>query len=138
MVFINLPVRDLQAATSFYQAVGAQLNPQFSDETASCMVFSETIYVMLLTHAKFASFAPKPIADARQQTGMLIALSAESRDDVNGILQTAATAGGVADVAPPQDLGFMYQRSFADLDGHVWEIFWMDPAMGGSQDDHGS
>ncbi|MGV2981530.1 VOC family protein [Camelimonas sp. ID_303_24] len=128
MIFINLPVRDLPAATAFYKAVGAGQNMQFSDETASCMVFSDAIFVMLLTHEKFRGFAPRPIADARQHTAMLIALSADSREEVDDLARKAAGAGGKADVMPAQDLGFMFQRTFADPDGHVWEIVWMDPA----------
>jgi len=127
MIFINLPVRSLPAATAFYKAIGAGQNMQFSDETASCMVLSDTIFVMLLTHEKFRGFAPHPVADARQHTGMLIALSADSREEVDNLVRKAGAAGGTADVMPTQDHGFMFQRTFADPDGHVWEIFWMDP-----------
>ncbi len=128
MIFINLPVRDLPAATAFYKAIGAEQNMQFSDETASCMALSDTIFVMLLTHAKFRDFSPRPIADASQHTSVLIALSADSRDEVDGLVGKAGDAGGTTDAMPPQDHGFMYQRTFADPDGHVWEIVWMDPA----------
>ena len=125
MIFVNLPVADLPKATAFYERIGATKNPQFSDDTASCMVFSDTIYVMLLTHDKFRHFTPKKIADARTSSEVLIALSAESRDGVDAMVGSAAQ-GGKPDPAPKQDLGFMYSRSFEDPDGHIWEVFWMD------------
>ncbi|MFO1176726.1 MAG: VOC family protein [Paracoccaceae bacterium] len=128
MIFVNLPVHDLAKATAFYQAIGATLNPTFSDDTASCMVFSETIYTMLLTHAKWAQFTTKPIADTTKTTEVMLALTCDSRDDVGTMLTAAAGAGGKADVNPAQDYGFMLNRSFADPDGHVWEAVWMDPA----------
>lgn len=128
MVFINLPVADLQKAIAFYEATGATKNAQFSDETAACMVVSEAIYVMLLTHEKFASFTSRPIADARATAQMLLCLSAESRDAVDDFVSKAAAAGGQADPNPAQDHGFMYGRSVEDPDGHVWEVMWMDPA----------
>jgi len=128
-IFLNLPVADVARATAFYQSIGAEKNPAFSDATASCMVFAETIYVMLLSHEKFAGFIPgRAIADATTAIGMLIALSEESRDAVDAVVGKAAAAGGIADATPRQDLGFMYSRSFADPDGHLWEVFWMDPA----------
>lgn len=126
LIFVNLPVADLPRATAFYEAIGGRRNPQFSDETASCMVFSETIHVMLLTHEMFRRFTPKEIADARKSSEVLICLSAESRDEVDGTLGKAQAAGGRPDPSPPQDHGFMYGRSFEDLDGHIWEIMWMD------------
>lgn len=126
MIFVNLPVRDLSRAIAFYEAVGATKNPQFSDETGACMVFSDTIFVMVLTHAKFASFAPRPIPDAHATTGMLLALAQDSRADVDALVERAAAAGGKADPSAQQDHGFMYSRSFEDPDGHVWEPFWMD------------
>ncbi len=128
MIFVNLPVADLARATSFYEAVGAEKNPQFSDATASCMVFSETIFVMLLTHDKFRQFTPKRIADARETTEVLLCLSADSRDDVDAVIGKAGAAGGSADPGPKQDYGFMYGRSFEDPDGHIWEVMWMDAA----------
>ncbi|MCX5495687.1 VOC family protein [Kaistia dalseonensis] len=128
LVFINLPVADLTRATAFYEAVGAQKNPQFSDATASCMVLSETIYVMLLTHEKFSQFTPKAIADAKATSEVLICISADSRADVDLTLDKAGSAGGRADPGPKQDFGFMYGRSFEDLDGHIWEVMWMDVA----------
>jgi predicted lactoylglutathione lyase len=126
MIFVNLPVSDLARSTAFYQAVGASKNPQFSDDTASSMVFSDTIYVMLLTHDKFRQFTPKKIADARTTSEVLICLSADSRDAVDDIVGKAAGAGGSTDPAPKQDFGFMYGRSFEDPDGHIWEVMWMD------------
>ena len=125
MIFVNLPVTDLKRATAFYEAVGATKNPQFSDDTASCMVFSDTIFVMLLTHEKFRQFTPRPIADARAATEVLLCLSADSREAVDETVGKAA-AGGRLDPAPKQDHGFMYGRSFEDPDGHVWEVVWMD------------
>jgi uncharacterized protein len=126
MIFVNLPVTDLARSTAFYQAIGADKNPQFSDDTASCMVFSDTIYAMLLTHDKFRQFTPKKIADARSSSEVLICLSADNRDAVDDIVGKAKGAGGSADPGPKQDYGFMYGRSFEDPDGHIWEVMWMD------------
>jgi predicted lactoylglutathione lyase len=128
MIFINLPVSDLARATAFYQAIGAEKNGQFSDETASCMVFSDTIYVMLLTPDKFRQFTPKKIADARTSSEVLICISADSRAAVDEMVGNAQAAGGVIDPGPKQDYGFMYGRSFEDPDGHIWEVMWMDVA----------
>jgi predicted lactoylglutathione lyase len=128
LIFVNLPVQDLPRAVAFYEAVGATRNPQFSDDTAACMVFSETISVMLLTHPKFSQFTPRPIADARAATEVLVCLSAESRAEVDAVVGKAAAAGGQADPGPKQDYGFMYGRSFEDPDGHIWELMWMDMA----------
>lgn len=127
MIFVNLPVRDLPRATAFYEAIGATRNPQFSDGTASCMVFSDAIFVMLLTHDKWATFTKKPISDARAASAVMLALSCDSRDAVNAMADAAAKSGGAADVNPAQDYGFMFSRSFEDPDGHVWEPMWMDP-----------
>ena len=126
MIFVNLPVSDLGRATAFYQAIGAAKNDQFSDHTASCMVFSDTIYAMLLTHDKFQQFTPKKIADAKTSSEVLICISADSRDAVDDIVGRAKHAGGAADPGPKQDFGFMYGRSFEDPDGHIWEVMWMD------------
>ncbi|WP_461357460.1 VOC family protein [Bradyrhizobium sp. USDA 4454] len=126
MIFVNLPVSNLARATAFYEAIGATKNPQFSDDTASCMVISETIFVMLLTNDKFRQFTPKTIADARTSSEVLICLSAENRDAVDGYVTKAKGAGGSADPSPKQDYGFMYGRSFEDPDGHIWEVMWMD------------
>src|SRR5215207_8928786 len=126
LIFVNLPVSDLARATAFYQAIGAKKNEQFCDGTASCMVFSDTIHAMLLTHDKFSQFTPKKIADAKTSSEVLICLSADSRADVDGIVGRAEGAGGGVDPCPKQDYGFMYGRSFEDPDGHIWEVMWMD------------
>jgi len=128
MIFVNLPVRDLKASTAFYTALGGALNPQFSGEKSSCMMFSDTISVMLLTHEHYRQFTQRPIGDARRESQALLALSADSRDAVNTTLAQAAAAGGHADPNPAQDHGFMFGRSVEDPDGNVWEIMWMDPA----------
>ncbi len=125
-IFINLPVRDLTKAKAFYEAIGAVNNPQFSDEASACMVLSETIFVMLLTHAKWAFFTNKPISDARQASEVMLALNADDRAAVDAMVAAAGAQGGKADVNPPQDHGFMFGRSFEDPDGHIWETFWMD------------
>ncbi|MCP1967183.1 VOC family protein [Bradyrhizobium elkanii] len=126
MIFVNLPVSNLAHATAFYEAIGATKNAQFSDHTASCMVISDTIHVMLLTHDKFREFTPKKIADTKTTSEVLICLSADSRDAVDGYVAKATGAGGNADPSPQQDYGFMYGRSFEDPDGHIWEVMWMD------------
>ncbi|MBM6579197.1 VOC family protein [Microvirga sp. BT689] len=128
LIFVNLPVSDLPRAIAFYEAVGAMKNEQFTDHTAACMVFSETIHVMLLTHDKFRQFTPKPIANARETTEVLICMSADSREAVDDMVARADAAGGVIDPGPKQDYGFMYGRSFEDHDGHIWEVMWMDVA----------
>jgi predicted lactoylglutathione lyase len=126
MIFVNLPVRDLPKARAFYEAIGANNNPQFSDDTAACMVFSEAIHVMLLTHDKWAGFTDKPIADSHAASEAMLALSCDSRDAVHTIADAASKAGGRVDVNPPQDHGFMVNRSFEDPDGHICEAVWMD------------
>jgi predicted lactoylglutathione lyase len=125
-IFVNLPVRDLPKAKAFYEAIGAVNNPQFTDDTAACMVLSDSIFVMLLTHAKWALFTSKPIVDAREASEVMLALSADDRRGVDAIVDAARAHGGKADVNPPQDHGFMYGRSFEDLDGHIWETVYMD------------
>ncbi|MEA3044438.1 MAG: uncharacterized protein QOH47_2276 [Sphingomonadales bacterium] len=125
LIFVNLPVADLPAAKAFYGAIGAVNNPQFTDETAACMVFSDVIHVMLLTHDKFAQFTPKRIADAHATSEVLICISADSRAAVDEIMEQALAAGG-REPREKQDFGFMYGRSFEDLDGHIWEPMWMD------------
>lgn len=131
MIFVNLPITHLAASITFYEALGASKNPKFSDETSACMVFSESIHVMLLTHEKYRNFTSRPIADAHASSAGLIALAVDSRDDVNATISRAAAAGGQADPNPSQDLGFMFGRSVQDPDGHVWEIFWMDATASG-------
>ena len=128
MIFVNLPVADLKRATAFYESIGATKNPQFSDDTASCMVFSETIYAMLLTHEKYKQFTSKKIVDAKTSSEVMIALSADSREDVDGMVAKAKAAGGAPDPKPTQDFGFMYGRSFEDPDGHIWENAYMNMA----------
>ena len=125
MIFVNLPVSDLARSKAFYESVGATNNPQFSDETAACMVFSETIHVMLLTHAKWRTFTTRAIPDAKTSAQVLLCLSADSKDAVIGYVDKAVAGGGVADPTPTQDYGFMYGRSFEDPDGHIWEVMWM-------------
>lgn len=134
MIFVNLPVADLPRARSFYEALGFTNNPQFTDDTAACMVLSQTIHVMLLTHAKWKTFTTRPIPDAGSSE-VSLALTCESRDAVDRLVESGAANGGTADVNPPEDHGFMYQRTILDPDGHVWEPFWMDPAFaeGGAQ-----
>jgi hypothetical protein len=127
LIFINLPVTDLKRSKTFYEAVGATNNPAFSDHTAACMVFSETIHVMLLTHDKWRQFTGKRIVDAHAEAQVLLCLSADSRDAVSGLVDKAVGANGKADPTPVQDYGFMYGRSFEDPDGHIWEVMWMDP-----------
>lgn len=127
MIFVNLPVQDLPASISFYQQLGFNQNMQFSDDTAACMVWSDSIFVMLLTHAKWQTFTTRPIP-ASGSSEVMLALNADSIDAVNQFVVTAGAAGGTADVNPVQDLGFMFSRSALDLDGHLWEVFWMDPA----------
>lgn len=125
MIFVNLPVADLKKSTAFYEAVGAVRNPQFSDDTASCMVFSETIYAMLLTHDKYRQFTSKKIADAHATSEVLICVSEASRASVDATVGKALGAGG-REPGPKQDYGFMYGRNFEDPDGHIWEVMWMD------------
>jgi len=124
MVFINLPVADLDRSKAFYEALGYSINPDFTDETAACVVVSDTVYVMILTHAKFREFTDKTIAD-RGSIEVINSLSAASKDEVHRIVDAAVMAGGDED-RPETDLGFMYQRSFTDPDGHRWEYVWMD------------
>ena len=125
-IFISLPVRDLPKAKAFYEAVGAVNNPQFTDDTAACMVISDTIYVMLLTHAKWGTFTTKPIVNAHEMNEVSFALTVDDRAAVDALVEAAGRAGGKIDGNPPQDHGFMYQRTFQDPDGHFWEPFFMD------------
>ena len=128
MIFVNLPVTDLPRATAFYEAIGAHKNEMFCDSTASCMVFSDTIHAMLLTHEKYSQFTTKKIVDAKTSSEVLICLSADSRDDVDALVDKARRGGGRIDPSPQQDYGFMYGRSFEDPDGHIWEVMWMEVA----------
>ena len=127
MIFVNFPVADLKASMAFYTALGFKNNPHFTDDTAACMVWSEEINVMLLTHAKWRTFTSRPIAPAGSNEVML-AISCDDRAAVDAMNRAAAAHGGQADANPMQDLGFMYNRNLADPDGHIWESMWMDPA----------
>ncbi len=125
MIFVNLPVKDLAASIAFYEAVGAVRNNDFADDSAQMLSFSDDIHVMLLTRERFAGFTPRRIPDAHETAQVLLALSEASRADVDRTTEKALAAGG-AEPNPRQDHGFMYGRSFADLDGHIWEVAWMD------------
>lgn len=127
MIFVNLPVADLAASMAFYEALGFHNNPHFTDDTGACMVWSETIHVMLLTHDKWRTFTTRPIPP-KTSSEVMLAISLDDRDAVDALNAAAAANGGSGDINPPQDHGFMYGRDFSDLDGHVWEAFWMDPA----------
>jgi predicted lactoylglutathione lyase len=125
MLFVNLPVADLKASMAFYEALGFRNNPQFTDETAACMVWSDAICVMLLTHAKWATFTTRPIPP-RDSSEVMLALTFDRREDVDAFLDAAVRGGGTGDANPVLDYGFMYNRTMADLDGHLWEAVWMD------------
>ncbi|MFF1557229.1 VOC family protein [Streptomyces sp. NPDC058279] len=127
MIFVNLPVKDLEASRAFWGKLGYSFNAQFSDENGASLVISDTIYAMLLTEARFKDFTHKAIADTSTTTEALLCLSAESREAVDALVDAAVGAGGTEPRAA-QDHGFMYGRAFEDLDGHTWEIMWMDPA----------
>jgi uncharacterized protein len=127
MIFVNLPVADLPKAMAFYEALGFTINPTFTDKTAACMVWSEAINVMLLTHDKWKTFTNRPIPPSTSSEVML-AISMDSKAGVDAANDAAAANGGTGDINPMQDHGFMYGRDFADPDGHVWEAFWMDMA----------
>ena len=130
IIFVNLPVWDLERSKAFYKAIGFRNEPKFSNDAAAMMVLSDTISVMLLTHPFYATFTRKQIADVNNSSQVLLCISCESPADVDRITDTAALAGGKADVAPKQDMGSaMYGRSFEDPDGHHWEPMWMDPAF---------
>lgn len=123
-IFVNLPVADLQASIAFFTRLGFTFNPQFTDATGTCMIVSDTIFVMLLTHDKFKSFTPNPICDAKVSTETLLAFSRDSRAAVDTMVRDAVAAGGTT-FNQPQDHGFMYAHAFQDLDGHIWELFYM-------------
>lgn len=124
-IFINLPVADLQKATTFYTAIGFTNNPQFSDEKGSCMVLTEEIYVMLLTYPKFREFTTKEIGNTKINASVINSVSLDNAEEVNTIIEQALKAGG-KETNEPKDYGFMQQRSFEDLDGHLWEVLFMD------------
>ncbi len=125
-IFVHLPVKDLTKSMKFFTSLGYTFNPQFTDETAACMVISDDIYAMLLTHAKFKDFTPKAICDSTRSTEVLIALSCESRQHVDDLVRKATAAGG-STYAERKDYGFMYQHGFQDPDGHIWELIYMEP-----------
>lgn len=125
-IFVNLAVRDLDRSVEFFRKLGFEFNAQFTDESASCMVVGGGAFVMLLVHDRFKDFTKKPIVDSHAQTEVLVAVSAESREAVDGMVNAALAAGG-SPANEPQDHGFMYGGSFQDPDGHIWEVVWMDP-----------
>jgi predicted lactoylglutathione lyase len=126
MIFVSLPVADLQTSIAFYEAVGFRQNPKFSDNSSACMVWSDAIHTMLLTHDKWRTFTERPLP-APGTAGVMLSLALESRDAVDAMNRNAEANGGKADVNPVQDLGFMYGRDLADPDDHLWGAFWMDP-----------
>ena len=125
LIFVNLPVSDLDASKAFFGGLGFEFDPKFTNEECACLVVSDQAYVMLLARSRFEDFTVKPTADATATTEALFCVSAESREGVDALADAALAAGG-SDAAEPQDHGFMYGRSFADLDGHHWEVMWMD------------
>lgn len=127
MIFVNLPVNDIDASKKFFTRLGYSINDQFSDESTASVVISDTIVAMLLTKEKYAGFTKKEIVDATKSSEVLLCLSAESREKVDELVDDAIAAGGSAS-GETQDYGFMYGRAFDDLDGHTWEVMWMDPA----------
>lgn len=129
-IFVNLPVRDLDRSIKFFTELGFTFNPQYTDETATCMIVSDTIFVMLLTHEKFTQFTPKKICDTAAATEVLICLSLESRAEVDAMTEKALASGG-SPSTDPKDYGFMYQTGFQDPDGHTWELVHLDPAAAG-------
>jgi predicted lactoylglutathione lyase len=126
-IFVNLPVKNLTQTVEFFTKLGFTFNPQFTDETATCMIVSEDIFVMLLTEAKFKEFTPKEICDSTRYTEVLVSLNCTDRVEVDELVRKAIAAGGKT-YHEPQDLGFMYQHGFQDLDGHIWEVFFMEPS----------
>ncbi|GAB4368092.1 MAG: VOC family protein [Elainellaceae cyanobacterium] len=126
-IFVNLPVKDLNQSIDFFAKLGFDFNPQFTDETATCMIVSDDIFVMLLTHDKFKTFTPNAICDATKSTEVLVCLSCESRAAIDDMVSRAIAAGGTT-YNEPQDYGFMYAHGFQDLDGHIWELMYMEPS----------
>jgi len=128
-IFVNLPVADLARSKAFYEAIGFQNDPRYTNEVAAAVFLSEAIYVMLLTHDFWKTFTSKAIPDAKASAQLMLAISREDRGAVDAMVEAAAAAGGTPDCNPRQDHGFMYGRSFEDPDGHIWEPSWMDPAV---------
>ena len=126
-IFVNLPVKDLKKSIEFFTKLDFTFNPQFTDDSAACMIVSGDIFVMLLTHDKFKRFTPKQLCDATKSTEVLVCLSCESRQKVNDLVRKAVSAGGTT-YNEPQDHGFMYGHGFQDLDGHIWEVMYMEPS----------
>jgi predicted lactoylglutathione lyase len=135
MIFVNLPVADLPKSKAFYEAIGFTNNPQFTNEQAAAMMWSETIVVMLLRHEFWKTFTSKAIPDAHESAQVMLCVGMEGREAVDSIVATAAGSGGKADPNPTQDMGFMYGRSFEDPDGHIWEPMWMDPKVAAGEID---
>lgn len=131
-IFVNLPIRDMARSQAFFRALGLQFNPRFTNEQGACLEIAPNIYAMLLVEPFFQGFTQLPICDARQATEVLLALSCDSRLEVDQLV-AKAVAGGATTPNPPRDLGFMYQHGFADLDGHQWELFYMDEAAAAAQ-----
>jgi predicted lactoylglutathione lyase len=126
-IFVNLPVKDLNRSVEFFTKLGFNFNQQFTDATATCMVVTDDIFVMLLTEEKFKTFTPKEICDAKKYTEVLVCLSYENRPQVDELVQKAVAAGG-STYKQAQDHGFMYEHGFQDLDGHIWELVYMEPS----------
>lgn len=126
-IFVSLPVADVAAATRFYEAIGCRKNEQFSDQTASTMVWSDAIAFQVQTRAKFGSWLSRPVADAHQTCQVFLGLSVDRREDVDALVHAAAAHGGKADLRPPIDMGWLYNRAFEDPDGNVFEAYWIDP-----------
>ena len=126
-LFVNIPVSDLQRSITFFESLGFAFNTQFTDATATCMLVGEDAYFMLLTRDRFAGFSKRPVGDANRETNVLFAFGVNSREEVDEMVRKAVAAGG-SHALDPQDHGFMYGWSFYDLDGHHWEVFWMDPS----------
>lgn len=125
-IYVNLPVKDLDKSMAFFKATGFTFNPKFTDKTAACMVIADDINAMLLTHAKFKGFTKKSLADAHKTTEVLNCLVLDSKAKVNALVDKAVAAGGIETGGESQDSDAMFMRAFDDLDGHAWEIMWMD------------
>ena len=135
MIFVNLPVADLPKSKAFYEAIGFTNNPQFTNDQAAAMMWSDTIVVMLLKHEFWGTFTTKTVPDAHATAQVMLCVSMDGREAVDAIVTAAARAGGKADPNPTQDMGFMYGRSFEDPDGHIWEPMWMDPKVAAGEVD---